>query len=102
VPAYDLLRSGTLPGWEYARLDDIISWFERHLPLPDRSKLKPRTIFWFKPNGHRFIRKIWDVVAVLKENGLHVEMLKTARPGRVCYEDDYQVAAVPFRDRDFD
>jgi len=25
-------------------------------------------------------------------------MLKARRPGRVIYEDEYQVAAVPFRD----
>jgi hypothetical protein len=28
-----------------------------------------------------------------------VEMVKTANPGRVIYEDEWQVVAIPMRDR---
>jgi hypothetical protein len=73
-------------------------WFEEHLPLPDRSKLEPRAIFWFKSSADQMVKKPWGLVEILRDHGLHVELIKTRRPGRVCYVDDYQVGAVPFRD----
>jgi hypothetical protein len=101
VPAYDLLRGETLSRAEYERLREILVWFEEHLPLPDRSKLDPGAIFWFKPSADRLIKRIWDLVELLKDHDCHVEFIKTARPGRVCYEDDYQVAATPFKAKSF-
>ena len=102
TPAYALLRGGTLPEAEHERLADVVDWFERHLPPPDRSRLEPRTIFWFRPGSDRLIRKIWEIVDILRRNGFHVELLKTSRPGYIRYEDSYQVAATPFRDSRID
>jgi hypothetical protein len=100
-PAYDLLRGAMLSATEDERLREILDWFEENLPLPDRSKLDPGAIFWFKPGGDRSVKRIWDLVEFLKEHSFHVELIKTRRPGRVCYEDDHQVAATPFRSRSF-
>jgi hypothetical protein len=97
VPAYDLFRGESLSPSEYERLCEILDWFEEHLPLPDRSKLDRGAIFWFKPGADQLIKRIWDLVAFLEEHGYHVELIKAPRPGRVCYEDDYQAAATPFR-----
>jgi hypothetical protein len=97
VPAYVLLRGDTLLEEEHYRLDAILHWFEKHLPLPDRSKLEPTAIFWFKSNADRLFQRIWDLVAILKEHDHHVELIKTRQPGRVCYEDAFQVAATPFK-----
>lgn len=97
-PAYALLDGGTLPEVEHERLADLISWFERYLPPPDRSRLEARTIFWFRPESGWLIRRIWEVVDILRRNDFHVELLKTQRPGYVRYRDSYQVAATPFRD----
>jgi hypothetical protein len=101
VPAYDLLWGDTLSKSESERLSEILNWFEMNLPLPDRSKLDPRAIFWFKPGGDRSVKQIWDLVAFLKEQSYHVELIKTRRPGRVCYADDHQVAATPYRGQSF-
>jgi hypothetical protein len=101
VSAYDLLCGETLSPAEYGRLRAILDWFKANLPMPDRSKLDPGAIFWFKPGGRRSIRFIWDLVDFLKEHGFHVELIKSRRPGRVCFEDDHQVAATPFRDQSF-
>ena len=98
TPAYALLDGCTLPAAEHERLADLVAWFERYLPLPDRSKLERRTIFWFRSDATWLIRKIWGIVNILRHNGFHVELLKTARPGYIRYEDAYQVAATPFRD----
>jgi hypothetical protein len=97
VPAYRLLDGDTLLEEEHDRLDNVIDWFEEHLPLPDRSRLKPAAIFWFKSSADRLFKPMWDLVAILKEHGYHVELIKTRRPGRVCYEDAFQVAAIPYK-----
>ena len=97
VPAYELLRGGTLSTAESDWLREILTWFEANLPLPDRSKLEPGAIFWFKPGAARSVSRIWDLVAFLEEHGYHVELIKTRRPGRICYEDHHQVAATPYR-----
>ena len=101
-PAYNLLWGDTLSPAESDRLGKIIDWFERHLPLPDRTKLEPMAIFWFKASAVSFIRPIWELVHILEEFGYHVETLKTSKPGYICYEDDYQVGARPFRDSRID
>jgi hypothetical protein len=37
-----------------------------------------------------------EIVGILDAHGISVEVLHTARPGYVVYEDKYQVAAEPF------
>ena len=58
----------------------------------------PRAIFWFKPTATEAIRMLWGLAQLLRGHGYHVEMLTTDRPGYIVYEDDLQVAAIPFRD----
>jgi hypothetical protein len=98
LPAYDLLESDALSPAESDRLGELIDWYERHLPLPDRTKLEPMAIFWFKANAVNFIRRIWELVTFLEEYDHHVEFLRTSKPGYISYEDDFQVGARPFRD----
>jgi hypothetical protein len=97
TPAYALLDGGTLPEAEHEHLASVITWFERNLPPPDRSKLEPRSIFWFRPESGWLVRRVWELAEILGRHGFHVELLKTASPGRICYEDTFQVAATPFR-----
>ena len=61
--AYDLYYSGDLHPSDAGRLEAILRWFERNLPLPDRSKLHPRAIFWFKPGAGKTARRIWELAA---------------------------------------
>jgi hypothetical protein len=96
--AYDLYHSGKLEPDDASRLEDVLNWFERNLPLPDRSKIHPRAIFWFKPAAGEPARRIWQLAARVKKHEATVQLLKTRRPGYILYEDDFQVAAVPFRD----
>lgn len=98
VTAYALLNEGSLAEAERAHLADLLNWFEEHLPLPDRSKLEPRSIFWLRSDSDRIFRRMWEIVAILREYGFHVELLKTANPGLIRYQDAHQVAATPYRD----
>src|SRR4051812_48479629 len=46
--AYALLENGELTREESQRLKHSLVWFKKNLPVPDRSLLNERAIFWFK------------------------------------------------------
>jgi hypothetical protein len=96
--AYDLLERGDVSSEQAGRLKAILVWFERHVTTPDRSKLNERAIFWFKAMAEETNQHAWKLADLLKEVGIEVEIVKTTRPGYILYEDDHQVAAMPFRD----
>jgi hypothetical protein len=68
-------------------------WFNDHLPVPpfSRADWPGDVVAWFKDDAHDAIRIAWDLVALLEEHGVPVRMLRSADPGRVVNEDDYQV-----------
>lgn len=96
--AYELLRGGELAREDSARLKELLVWFEKSLPLPDRARLGPRAIFWFKAGAGEAARRVWQLAELVGRHGAAVEVHKTKRPGRLVYEDDLQVGAIPFRD----
>jgi hypothetical protein len=96
--AYDLYERGDLGHDEIVALKAVLLWFEKHLPTPDRAKLDARAIFWFKAQAVEAARRVWDLAEVVKRHGVEAEVVKTSRPGYIVYEDDLQVAAIPFRD----
>jgi len=102
--AYRLKRSGLLDEFEYEQLDALMEDFEINLDIPscyvDRSLRRSRkyaAICWFKPQSRRFTRGLWTLVDFLKRQGIAMRQWRTELPGRVLYEDEHQVAAVPFR-----
>ncbi len=83
-----------------ARLHEHRRWFNANLPAPADygGKVEPRSIFWFKPDASECIRRIWTLAALLHEGGYFVRRITCTRPGRIVFEDDHQIAAIPFRD----
>jgi hypothetical protein len=45
------------------------------------------------------LRKLWDLVTVLRDQAVSVELITAWDPGTICYADKYQVAAIPRRAR---
>jgi hypothetical protein len=41
-----------------------------------------------------------EMAFLLEHHDVPVRMIKTARPGYVVYEDEFQIVAVPFADSD--
>lgn len=93
--AYELLDSGDLTKNEWKRIREILDWFNQNLPHPPKDFDTGRAIFWFKPGAKESIGRIWDLIAILREHGHHVEIFKCRRLANVCYRDDFQVAAYP-------
>jgi hypothetical protein len=80
-------------------LENAFDWFNRYLPCPPFEKnLRAGTwsrdaVAWFRAEAGGPIRRIWDIVAILREHGVPVRMITTERPGKIVYEDEYQVVA---------
>ncbi len=90
---------GELYEYESARLDAIYDWFNEHLPCPPfEMKLRtgewtPDAVAWFCAEAKAPIQRTWDIVAILREHGIAVRMVTSEKPGRIVYEDEYQVVA---------
>jgi len=99
-----LWRSGALYYGDYHRYWEIRLWFDAHLPKPTRfaRSSNPRAprlaICWFKSAASVHIAHAHELRAILESYDIFVELIKSAKPGYVVYEDDYQVAARPFQD----
>jgi hypothetical protein len=79
--------------------ESAFEWFNEHLPHPPfEDNLKSGVwsqdaVSWFLPDAKDFVRRMWDLVAVLKDHDVPVRMLSTPQPGLIVYRDKYQVVA---------
>ena len=102
IAAYELRDDASLPDYEYERLAGLLSWFDRHLREPARFSRGwrggRRAVCWFRPTASLHISKAHELAALLREHGVPVRMIKTAKVGYVVYEDEHQIVAEPFAD----
>lgn len=102
--AYALLDGNELPAYEREQLQHDLHCFRDHLRVPTRfaqSRSKaaaPKAIGWFKSSATDAVGRMHAICRVLEEHGVQTHMITTDRPGYVVYEDDQQIAAVPFND----
>ncbi len=99
--AYELRDSGRLPVYEAEVLREVIDWFGRHLERParfSRSGGPPKAVCWFRSSAREYLKRTWELVAILENNDVAIEMIKSDQPGYVVYEDDFQLVAEPFGD----
>lgn len=95
-----LLRDdGKLSEIEAAWLEEVFQWFGDNLPCPPFQKMRQKrrwsrdAVSWFKSDARIPIRRMWDLVALLKEKGVAVRLIYTKLPGDIVYEDRYQIVA---------
>jgi hypothetical protein len=65
---------------------------------PDAPRI---AISWLKISATEHVRMMRDPARILTEKGVPVEEVRTGKPGYVVYEDEHQVAAVPFHTETF-
>lgn len=90
-----LKQGGELMDYEEKMVQDTFDYYNKHLPVPpyDEKKLSKDAVAWFKDSANKFIDKMWDFIAILENNDVHVRILKTDKPGMIVYEDRYQILA---------
>jgi hypothetical protein len=95
---------GHVADWDENRLKEIMVWFRTNLPFPTRVARSRRpnghhaAVSWFRNSATVHIAMARELAAILEAHEIRTEMLTSARPGYVVYEDEYQVVAEPFRD----
>jgi hypothetical protein len=108
VAAYKVARLevGEVESYHLEAIENLIGWFGDNLETPTRfnstaSKGYRRRVAagvsWFKANALSHIAKMRELAAILREYGFSVIERTTDRPGRVVYEDEFQIVAEPFR-----
>ncbi len=103
--AYELLASNALiESADRDAMRSVLDWYKAHLDAPDRFSRSrkinaaPNAISWYRQTAHDHIQRMHQLCVVLNRYGIATEILRTDRPGVIVYEDDHQIAAVPFRD----
>ena len=100
---FRLWRSGALSEYEEAWWAEIRAWLNVDLDEPDRLSRSRRpgasecAISWFKASASDHIARARELASLLAQHNIASRMLTTERPGYIVYEDEYQVAAEPFR-----
>ncbi|MEM6972315.1 MAG: hypothetical protein AAF577_05870 [Pseudomonadota bacterium] len=105
--AYALRDGPDADSVTHAQLVELLTWFDRHLPVPERVnrsrskgawRRETAGIAWFRDSAAPVIERAFDLVEILRRHGMTVEILRTRRPGYIVYEDDLQVITEPFAD----
>jgi hypothetical protein len=85
--------------WSAECAEETCQWFNKHLAIPRLRPNEQRAVFWFRAERSDMVQRLWNLSWVLREHGVAVELIHTTNPGKVCYEDKFQVAAIPWRRR---
>lgn len=95
-----------MPAYLRKQLIEEIDWFKDNLRSPNAHHFIPfhsrtyrwESICWFKSSARNMIDHAWSLRALIEECGMPLALLHTRNPGRISYEDDYQIVAYPRRD----
>jgi len=94
--AYRVLRSHEVDPHLAAALKAELTWFGDNLTSPDLDHA--HAIFLFKSDARECMKHIWTLLHHLREAGVWVEMQTIPRPGRIVYQDEHQIAVLPWGD----
>src|SRR5687767_7036054 len=88
-----LRRSGVLAQHEEEILQEHYDWLNANLPCPPYSTSSwPKTVAaWFRDSAHEPIRRLRAIGSMLEDHGLQVRMLRSKNPGKIYYEDAFQI-----------
>jgi hypothetical protein len=94
---YRLACDGRFEEGERVWFEEEMRWFNDHLPAT-RSLRDWRAVCWFRDGAGEALSRIWRIVDLVEGEGVPVRVYRTRRPGIIVYADDFQIAAVPWRD----
>jgi hypothetical protein len=97
--AKGLRKAGHLTQDEEALLEKHYEWLNTNLPCPPYSTSDwPKTVAaWFKDSAKEPIRRVRAIGALLEDHGFQVRMLRSRNPGKIYYEDEFQVVVAEWK-----
>ena len=99
--AYEILKSDEILEEDRIALEENLDWFNTNLPIAKKYKRgrRDRARCWIKDNQRDAIAKMHELKSLLESMGVPVQLFTTQNPGYITWEDDFQVAAVPFKSK---
>jgi hypothetical protein len=84
---------GELSYEEEQRLEAVYVWLNSNLPCPPffSSGWSRGAVSWFKDSASEPISKFRVLAALLEHHNRGVRMLRSHNPGKVLYEDQFQI-----------
>jgi hypothetical protein len=85
-------------------LEEYRGWFNQYLDAPDQfTKRKTHqnsgtALGWYRDTASDHIANMYELAKICEPYGIIFEIVKRADPGYIVYEDEYQVAAIPYRE----
>jgi len=103
VAGHTLRDEGDISVEEHRELRLRLKWFNDNLSIPPtyNDPQNKRALSWFKAGASKPIQYMWDLKRILDQHGLQVTVTKTRDPGKVIYEDGWQVVAIPAKGHRF-
>ena len=95
--AYELRHGPLLTKDDRRELKRLLTWFGLNLRAP--RDVTPRAILWFRVEAVECIDKVWELVRLRGRYDVRFDAMTSDHPGSRAYEDERQVAAIPFADR---
>lgn len=88
-----LRDKGELTITEEEQLEAIYAWFNANLPCPPFSSAgwSRDSVAWFKDSATESIQQMRSLAALLIQHDAAVRMLRSRNPGKVLYEDPFQI-----------
>src|SRR5262245_27894601 len=66
-----------LPGYTQEWLSELLTWFDKHLVVPRLSSYRGKCVFWFRTDASKLLERVWELVALMNEEGLFVHQRTT-------------------------
>ncbi|MFJ4713080.1 hypothetical protein [Streptomyces sp. NPDC088785] len=105
VLANELAAQGRLTEEQYRFWRAGNDWYDTHYPNPSHvdarvydRELHPGAVAWFKESAGHLIGRVAGYLELLAAHGVECHRLESTDPGRVVYEDAYQIVVVPAGD----
>lgn len=99
--AFDVRDAPSTSLYDANEISRHIDWLKMHLRSPEilRRNENVRAICWFKDTAHEPMKRIWAIKPYVEAYGHYIDVIKTWTPGKIIYENGWQVAAKPWRGR---
>ena len=97
--AQSVCDEGNLHAYEVAFLEEVFTWFKANLPCPPfrdmhrAGRWTKDAVSWFRDDAGEPLARMWNLVALLDEQGTPVRMVCAHNPGPIVYRDRFQVVA---------
>jgi len=92
--AYDGIDDDSFDSVASVEVRTELAWFEKNLPVPRIDV--DEAVFFFDSDATRCANRVRHLARLLREAGRFVALQRLENPGRVVYEDDCQVAVIPW------